>query len=193
MTIWPRLAARAKSSRDSVGVSWTGSPRTIARRWWSSSTRSGPEIEALARDAIADPPKDPLDARPELRVVVGLGDVVLGELVEEVGLVVAGIDRRQDDDRQVGTGLDLARERQPVHARHQQVDDQQIGPGAVEASERLLAIARGRDVEAVEAQLLGERDEEITIVINEQDPWDRRAVAPRGQAAGHGPSIGAAA
>ena len=44
--------------------------------------------------------------------------------------------------------------------------------------------------EAVEPQLLGERDEEIAIVINEQDPWDRRAVAPRGQAAGHGPSIG---
>ena len=67
------------------------------------------------------------------------------------------------------------------------------GQAAVEASERLLAVARGRDVEAVEPELLGERDEEITIVVNEQDPWDRRAVAPRGQAAGHGPSIGAAA
>ena len=152
-----------------------------------------PEVEALARDAIADPPKDPLDARPQLRVVVGLGDVVLGELVEEVGLVVAGVDRRQDDDRQVGTCLDLARERQPVHPRHQQVDDQEVGPGAVEAAERLFAVARGRDVEAVEAELLGERDEQIAIVVDEQDPWDRRAVAPRGQAAGHGPSIGAAA
>ena len=70
----------------------------------------GAEVEALARDAVADPPEDPLDARPQLRVVVRLGDVVLGELVEEVGLVVAGIDRRQDDDRQVRPGLDLAGE-----------------------------------------------------------------------------------
>ena len=67
------------------------------------------------------------------------------------------------------------------------------GQDAVEASERLLAVTRGRDVEPVESELLGERDEQISIVVNEQDPWDRRAVAPRGQAAGHGPSIGAAA
>ncbi len=124
--------------------------------------------------------------------MIGLGDVVLGELVEEVRLVVAGIDRGEDDDRQVGPGLDLAGEGQAVHARHHQVDDQQIGPGAVEASERLVAVARGRDLEAVEPKLLGERDEQTAVVIHEQDPWDRRAVAPRGQAAGHGPSIGPA-
>ena len=102
------------------------------------------EVEALARHPLADPPQDPLDPRSQLRVVVGLGDVVLGELVEEVGLVVAGIDRRQHDDRQVRPGLDLACERQPVHARHQQVDDQQVRPAVVEPPQGLLAVTRGR-------------------------------------------------
>ena len=110
MTVWPRLAASAKSSRDSVGVSWTGWPRTIAWRRWSSRLEVRAEVQALARHPLADPPQHPLDPRAQLRVVVRLGDVVLGELVEQVGLVVAGVDRRQDDDRQVGAGLDLARE-----------------------------------------------------------------------------------
>ena len=186
MTVWPRLAASAKSSRDSVGVSWTGSPRTIACRRWSSRTEVGPEVETLARHALADAAEHPLDPRPQLRVVVRLGDVVLGELVEEVGLVVAGIDRRQDDDRQVGPGLDLAGERQAVHPRHQQVDDQEIRPGGVEPSERLVAVARGRDVEAVVSELLGERDQQVAVVVHEQDPWCRVPVGPRGPAAEHG-------
>ena len=60
-----------------------------------------PEDQALPRDLVAEPAQDPVDPRPQLRVVVGLGDVVLGDLLEQVGLRVAGVDRRQDDDRQV--------------------------------------------------------------------------------------------
>ena len=60
-----------------------------------------PEDEALARDLVAEPAQDPVDPGPQLRVVVGLGDVVLGDLLEEVRLGVAGVDRGQDDDRQV--------------------------------------------------------------------------------------------
>ena len=60
------------------------------------------EDQALARDLVAEPAQDAVDPGPQLRVVVGLGDVVLGDLVEEVGLGVAGVDRREDDDRQVG-------------------------------------------------------------------------------------------
>ena len=186
MTVWPRLAASAKSSRDSVGVSWTGSPRTTACRRWSSRTQVGPEVQALAWHALADAAEHALDAGAQLGVVVRLGDVVLGELVEEIGLVVAGVDRRQDDDRQVGAGLDLAGERQAVHPRHEQVDDQQIGPGGVEAPKGLVAIPRRRDIEAVEAQLLGERDQQVAVVVHEQDPWCRVPLGPPGPAAEHG-------
>ena len=65
--------------------------------------------------------------------------------------------------------------RQAVHPRHQQVDDQQVRPGPVEPAERLVAVAGGRDVEAVVAELLGERHEQARVVVDEQDPRARRA------------------
>jgi hypothetical protein len=55
----------------------------------------GPEDEALAGDLVAEPPQDAVDPGPQLRVVVRLRDVVLGDLLEQVGLRVAGVDRRQ--------------------------------------------------------------------------------------------------
>ena len=147
------------------------------------------EVQALARHPVAEPAQHPRDPRPQLRVVVGLGDVVLGDLVEEVGLGVRRVDRRQDDDRQVGAGLDLARERQPVHARHQHVDDQEVRPGLRQAAQRLVAVARGRDLVAVDPELVGEDDEQVGVVVNDQDP--RRRDAVRSGAAVHGRRIAA--
>ena len=120
---------------------------------------------------LADPSEDALDASPQLGVVVRLGDVVLGELVEEVRLVVAGIDRGQDDDREVRPGLDLARQRQAVHPRHQQVDDEEVRPRGIQPAKSLLAVAGRRDIEAVLTELLGERDEHAAVVVDQQDPW----------------------
>ena len=35
-------------------------------------------------------------------------------------------------------------------------------------------------------ELLGERDEQVAVVVHEQDPWGRGAVAARRRAAEHG-------
>ena len=129
-----------------------------------------PELQALARNLVAQPAEDPVDARPQFRVVVRLGDVVLGDLLEQVGLGVAGIDRGEDDDRQVRLCLDLAREGQAVHPRHHHVDDEEVGPRRSQAAECLVAVPRGRDLEAVGAQLIGEQDEQVRIVVDQQDP-----------------------
>jgi hypothetical protein len=83
--------------------------------------------------------------------VIGLGHVVLGDLLEEVRLGIAGIDRREDDDRQVSLGLDLAGEGQPVHPRHHHVDDQQVRPRGAQAAQGLIAVAGGGDLVAVGA------------------------------------------
>ena len=174
LTVLPRFAASAYSRRDSVGVSWTISPRTVADRRRSSSVSSRPEDELAAGHLVAEPAHDPRDPCPQLGVVVRLGDVVLGDLLEEVGLRVGRVDRREDDDREVRPGLDLAGEGQPVHAGHHHVDDQQIGPAAVEAAQRLLAVTRGLDLEAVAAQLVGQQDEQVRIVVDDQDPRRRR-------------------
>ena len=53
------------------------------------------------------------------------------------------------------------------------------GQAVVEPPKRLLAVTRGRHVEAVEAELLGERDQQTPVVVHEQDPWGRVPVAPR--------------
>jgi hypothetical protein len=127
------------------------------------------EHEALARDPVAEPFEDPVDPGAELGVVVGLGDVVLRDLLEEIGLGVAGVDRGEDDDRQVRLALDLARQGQPVHPGHHHVDDQEVGPAAPKPAERLVAVPSGLDVEAVAPQLIGEEDEEARIVVDDQD------------------------
>ena len=149
------------------------------------------EDEALAGHLVAEPAQDPVDPGPELRVVVGLGDVVLGDLLEQVGLGVAGVDRRQDDDRQVGPGLDLAGEGQAVHPRHHHVDDQEVGPAGPEPAQGLVAVAGGLDLVAVGAELVGEQDEQVRVVVDDEDPRRRLAVARR-TAAQHGRRIGAA-
>ena len=135
------------------------------------------QVQALAGDLVAEPAQDAVDARPELRVVIRLGDVVLGDLLEQVGLRVAGIDGGEHDDRQVGLGLDLAREGQAVHARHHHVDDQQVGPTGTQPTERLVPVARGRDLVAVRAQLVGEQDEQVRVVIDDEDPGGWTAAA----------------
>jgi hypothetical protein len=83
--------------------------------------------------------------------VIGLGDVVLGDLFEQVRLRVAGVDRGQHDDRQIGLGLDLARQGEPIHTRHHHVDDEEVRPGRAQPAEGLVAVARGRDLEAIGA------------------------------------------
>ncbi len=47
------------------------------------------------------------------------------------------------------------------------------GQADVEAPERLFAVAGGGDVEAVVAQLVGQRHEEPAVVVDEEDPWCR--------------------
>ena len=130
--------------------------------------------QLAVRHLVAEPAHDPRDPRPELGVVVRLGDVVLGDLLEQVRLRVRGVDRREDDDRQVSPRLDLAGEGQPVHAGHHHVDDQEVRPAAVEPPQRLLAVARGLDLEAVVAQLVGQQDEQVRVVVDDEDARPRR-------------------
>ena len=131
------------------------------------------EDEALARHLVAEPAEDAVDPGPQLRVVVRLGDVVLGDLLEQVGLGVAGVDRREDDDRQVGPGLDLAGEGQAVHPRHHHVDDEEVRPAGPEPAEGLVAVAGGLDLVAVRAELVREDDEQVRVVVDDEDPRRR--------------------
>ncbi len=165
-----------------MGVSWSVLPLTVASRRWRSRTRFGPEDETLARDPIAEASQDPVDPGSELGIVVGLGDVVLGDLLEQVGLGIAGVDRREDDDREVGPALDLTRERQAVHARHHHVDDEQVGPGDLQPPEGLDAVSRRGHLEAIGPELVRERDEQIGIVVDDQDARPRRAIGTAGSA-----------
>ncbi len=188
VTVWPRLAASAYSSRDSVGRQRDLRPVHVGDPAVELEGERRAQHEPLARDAVAQPAEHALDAGAKLGVVVGLGDVVLGDLVEEVGLGVGRVDRGQDDDRQVGAGLDLAGEGQAVHARHQHVDHQQVRPGLGEPPQRLVAVAGRLDLVAVGPELLGEDDEQVGVVVDDEDPRDGHAVGP-GCAVQHRPRI----
>jgi hypothetical protein len=146
-----------------------------------------PEDEALPRHLVAEPPQHAVDARPQLRVVVRLRDVVLGDLLEQVGLGVAGVDRGQHDDRQIGPAFDLPGEGQAIHAGHHHVDDQEVRPGRLEPAQRLVTVARGLNLVAVGAELVGEKHELVRVVVDEKDAGQRLAAVAARTAAEHGP------
>ena len=120
--------------------------------------------------------------------MVGLGDIVLGHLVEQVRLGFGGVDGGQDDDREIGAGLDLSREREAVHAGHQHVDDEQVWPGVVKPAQSFVAVTGGLDVVAVCSELLGEDDEQVGVVVHDEDPRGPHAVRS-GSALQHGARI----
>ena len=109
MIVVPRFAARVARSRVSVGDSPTG-PTGHDRLAPSERQRQvGAEVEQLARDPLVEPAQDPVDAGHELGVVERLGDVVLGVVLDQLGLRARRRDRRQDDDRDVRPPLDPGR------------------------------------------------------------------------------------
>src|SRR5687768_16861118 len=73
--------------------------------------------------------------------------------------------------------LDLAREGQAVHPRHHRVDDDQVRPTAPQPSERLVPVPGGGDLVTVRAQLVGQQDEQVRVVIDDEDPGGRTAAA----------------
>ena len=141
--------------------------------------------QAAPGHLVADPPQDPVDPGPQLGVVVRLRDVVLGDLVEDLGLAVAGVDRAQDDDRQVRPALDLAGQGEAVEAGHHHVDDQEVRPAALEPAERLDAVTGGRDLEAVGPELLGQDHQQVRVVVDDEDPRGHGLIGPGRTSAQH--------
>ncbi len=62
-------------------------------------------------------------------------------------------------------------------------DDGEVGPAALQPPQRLHAVAGSRHVVAVVAQLLGQDDEQVRIVVDEEEPG--RPLLPRRPAADH--------
>ena len=118
-----------------------------------------PQDQRSARNSIAQPQENPLDSGAQFRVVVRLGNVVFGDLVQEPGLAVRRVDRRKDDDRQVYLGLDLAGEGEAVDPRHRQVQQDQVRPPAFESAQRFEPVASRGDLVSIVAQLFREDDQ----------------------------------
>ena len=64
----------------------------------------------------------------------------------------------------------------------------QRGP---QPAQRLLAVARGLDLEAVGAELVGEQDEQVRVVVDDAGSAAPHAAVARRTAAQHGPRIAA--
>ena len=155
------------------------------------------ENQRLARNPISQPPQDALDSGPQLRIVIRLGDVVLGHFVDQLRLAVCCVDGGQDDDRQVRVGLDLAGQRQPVDLGHHQIQQDQVRPAGLQPAQRLLPVAGSRHFIAVVVQLLRQNHEQARVVVDQKNPSrpvlvHLAASLPRGpDGAGVAPSIGA--
>ena len=52
------------------------------------------------------------------------------------------------------------------------------GQPSVEAAQRLVAVARGLDLVAVGAQLVGQQDEQVRVVVDDEDPGAACATGP---------------
>ena len=49
----------------------------------------------------------------------------------------------------------------------------------LEAAQGLVTVARGGDLEAIAPELIGEDDEQVPVVVDDQDPWCRGGWALR--------------
>jgi hypothetical protein len=113
--------------------------------------------------------EDALHACDQLIGLEGLGDVVLGVVLERPDLGLGGVDGGEDDDREVGDPLDPGAQLEAVHAGHHQVDDQQRRPALLELLERLGARGRGQHLVALARHSAREDGEKGWVVIDQQE------------------------
>ena len=108
----PRLRARVCSSRNSIGVRWTSSPsrRTV----WAAEVY----LEPVGADhrllfALASAAQDGVQPSDELARPEWLGDVVIGPSLQGAHLLLFFPDRRENQDRHLTPGADLAADLDP--------------------------------------------------------------------------------
>ena len=114
------------------------------------------------------PPQHGTDAGQQLARVERLGDVVVRAQLESddlVGVVPAGGDH---DQGRVRVLADLARQREPVHARQHQIDEQDVEPLPRERLQRLPAVLGQNGLHPVLAEEFGEQRRQLAVVLDEQ-------------------------
>ena len=118
------------------------------------------------------------DAADELGGGERLGDVVVGADLEPDDPVDLGVERGQQDDRQVAFGAeDPADVRSPRPGHHHVADQQVVGPGSG-GIERGVAVLDAGHLESLPVELVADRLEQVRFVVGQEDavahtsaPW----------------------
>ena len=114
------------------------------------------------------------DARHQLLGVEGLGQVVVGALVQRSRALEGGVDlREQDDGGPRAARADAAHHLAPVHVGHHDVGDDDVGVEPAVGGQSLLAVAGGVDCEPRAAQEGREAVNDRRLVVDQQDGGSR--------------------
>ena len=114
-----------------------------------------------------------VDARDELALVKGLGEVIVRPCLEPgydvVQLVLGG----QHEDRELVQAVGLAEtaaDFKARHARHHDVEHQQVGRILGDTLDGVLAVRRDHHAVPLQQQLVGEHLEVDRLVVDDEDP-----------------------
>ena len=125
----PRLRASTRSSSNSVGVRWTGSPSRRTLRAARSISRPSATIVGSAASG-AGAAQRRLQPRDQLARAERLGHVVVGAGRQRLDLAVLLADRGEDEDRHLAPLAQPPRHLDPVDVGQHQVEDRRLAAGA---------------------------------------------------------------
>ena len=117
-------------------------------------------------DAAA--PQNGLDARKDLLHLKGLGDVIVGALLEAGHLVLGFALGRQHDDGRFGLRADGAAHAPAVHAGQHHVQQHKAGMYLAEFFHALQAVEGDDDLVAFFFQIQPEKIRNVAVVLDDQ-------------------------
>ena len=135
------------------------------------------EVEpARLRRGLAGAAQHGADARDQLLEAERLGDVVVAAQREAADLVLGGVARGEEDDRDLrAAGAEPACDLEALHVGQHDVEHHQLRLERRCGGERLPARRGGLDLEALEAQRHREHVEDVRLVVDDEDAVRCRA------------------
>ena len=133
-----------------------------------------PRYDRSAQAAAGcDPAQHHAHPRRQFARGKGFYDIIIGAHFKADNPISFFAARGQQDNRQIPVRADVARQAQPVFARHHDVENGEINRISGEPRARRLCIGCLRDAKALLGQKLGQRLADRALVIDQQQMWNR--------------------
>jgi hypothetical protein len=106
----------------------------------------------------------------QLLALEGLDEVVVGAGVQPLDARLDRVARRQDQDRDVVSLAQAARDLHAVHLREAEIQDDEVGHEVRRRLQRNLSVGGDTDLVALQAQRALQDHRDLVVVLHHEDP-----------------------